>query len=79
MPRSMIIAQWRHEGPLRAVDLWPGWPGLSRGEQDETVELEIRPLAKLFEVSPVAMRIRLEGLGLVVRDGEQAASLFDAP
>ena len=38
-----------------------------RASEDEQLERYCRPLARRFAVSPIAMRIRLEGLGLLVR------------
>jgi hypothetical protein len=46
--------------------------------QNEVVELLIQPLAEQFQVSPQAMRIRLERLGMIVRDAEAAEPLFEA-
>ena len=66
MPRDLLIPAWRQRA--------------GRGRRDDIVELTVRPLAEEFEVSPRAMRIRLERLGLVVRDGnvETTEPLFGA-
>ncbi len=55
MPRDLLIPAWRQRA--------------GRGRRDDVVEPTVRRLAEEFEVSPRAMRIRLERLGLVVRDG----------
>ena len=84
----------RRMGPerLRLSGLRVRWPplattaGLRRGcirldrreEEDDAIELLVKPLADEFQVSPQAMRIRLERLGWVVRDLESAESLFGA-
>jgi hypothetical protein len=47
-----------------------------RGRRDDVVEPTVRRLAEEFEVSPAAMRIRLERLGLVGRDGDAMEPLF---
>jgi len=76
MPRDMVKRGW-HEwrgnmDPMYLADL--------RGERcdhstDEMfLEDAVRPLAVIFQVSPEAMRIRSEGMGLLLRKKE--ASLF---
>jgi hypothetical protein len=39
-----------------------------RSWDDQVLEEFVRPFAKRFSVSPIAMRIRLEKLGLLLRD-----------
>jgi Zn-dependent peptidase ImmA (M78 family) len=84
----------RTMGPerLRLSDAHPEWPRLvaatclwrgairvdPREQQDDVIEFMVRPLAEEFQVSPQAMRIRLERLGWVVRDLETAEPLFGA-
>ena len=64
MPRDLLIPAWRRRA--------------GRGRRDDVVEPTVRRLAEEFEVSPAAMRIRLERLGLVERDGETTEPLFGA-
>ena len=70
MPKAQVITHWQ-----QLIDsgrrLRPG------ARQDELIEVAVRPLAKTFEVSAQAMRIRLEGLGCR-REVEETASLFEA-
>jgi hypothetical protein len=50
-------------------------PGAATNEADDKViEAFVKPLAREFAVSPIAMRIRVESLGLVTR--EFSATLF---
>jgi hypothetical protein len=49
-----------------------------RAQQNELIEIAVRPMAKAFEVSPQAMRIRLERLGHIVRDVDATVPLFGA-
>ena len=70
MPRSEVATCWqRLIGGGRGIR--PGAP------RDDLIELAVRPMAAVFEVSAQAMRIRLEGLGCS-RAGEKTASLFAA-
>ena len=66
MPRDLLVRAWRRRA--------------RRGRRDDVVGPTVRRLAEEFEVSPAAMRIRLERLGLVVRDGnvETTEPLFGA-
>ncbi len=91
---AVRCAWQRTMGPerLRLGDVHPEWPRLVaatrlwRGatrvdppeRQDDVIEFVVRPLAEEFQVSPQAMRIRLERLGWVVRDLESAEPLFGA-
>ena len=64
---------------VAATRLWRGTiRGDPREQQDDVIEFVVRPLAEEFQVSPQAMRIRLERLGWVVRDLETTESLFGA-
>jgi hypothetical protein len=91
---EVIRAWQRLIGPerLKLGNVGSGWAYLSaaaslgrgciradpREQQDEVIELLIQSLAEEFQVSPQAMRIRLERLGMIVRDVEAGASLFEA-
>ncbi len=70
MPKAEVITHWQ-----RLIDssrhIRPG------ARQDELIEVAVRPLAKTFEVSAQAMRIRLEGLGNRA-DANNTLSLFEA-
>lgn len=76
MPREMLKRSW-HEwrGDIEAMCLSDLRANAGNGGTDEMVlENAIRPLATTFQVSPEAMRIRAEGIGLLLRKRE--ASLF---
>jgi hypothetical protein len=91
---EMIKAWQRLIGPehLKLGDFRAGWAyrsasaSLGRGciradareQQDEVIELLIQPLAEEFQVSPQAIRIRLDGLGMIVRETETMEPLFEA-
>lgn len=90
MPRKLVHAAWAkfRGGDDRSVEvrelraahpgtrlIYRGQPATTEEEIDNAVKEEFfRPLAERFEVSREAMRIRLEGLGLIVR--ERPATLF---
>jgi hypothetical protein len=90
MPQPAIAAHWqRLIGPERlkvselrgraGVFLAAALAGPShepRTQHDALIEFFVRPMAEVFEVSPPAMRIRLERLGLIVHDAEPTLSLF---
>ncbi len=44
--------------------------------ENSVLEEFVRPLARRFRVSPIAMRIRLENLGLLLREIPAQARLF---
>ena len=70
MPRSEVATQWQ-----RLID---GRMGIRPGApRNDLIEVAVRPMAEVFEVSAQAMRIRLEGLGCS-REVEETASLFEA-
>ena len=77
MPREMLKRSW-HEWrggmePLYLADL-RAVQG-NDGTDEAVLENAVRPLARTFQVSPEAMRIRVEGMGLVLKKRE--ARLFD--
>lgn len=90
MPRKFVLAAWSdfRGGDDRPVELrelhaaHSGSPLFYRGrmpttddERDNVVKEEFcRPLAESFQVSGEAMKIRLEGLGLIVH--QRPATLF---
>jgi hypothetical protein len=92
MPRSEVVAHWPRligpeplkvgelrgrAGPFLAAALALAGPSHEpRAQQDGLIEHSIRPMVEAFEVSPAAMRIRLERLGLIVHDAEPTLSLF---
>jgi Zn-dependent peptidase ImmA (M78 family) len=85
MPERLVLNAWRAkygENPMTSAQLWPHKGtillreamrrGSLNGGDDETAllfEWAARPLAMTFKVSPQAMRIRLEGIGLLTRTG----------
>ena len=92
MPRPEVAAHWqRLIGPERlevselrgraGVFLAAALAGPShepRTQHDALIEFFIRPMAEAFEVSPQAMRIRLEQLGFIVHDIDTTMSMFEA-
>lgn len=77
MPREMLKRSW-HEwrdgmDPIYLTDLRAEQGG--DGTDEMVMENAVRPLAGKFQVSPEAMRIRAEGMGLLLRKRE--ATLFD--
>ena len=63
MPRKLVMQAWRDE-------FGNDNPRVLR-RSISILEPFLRPLAKQFLVSPVAMRIRLEKLGLLYREARQ--------
>ena len=92
MPRSEVAAHWqRLIGPERLkVSELRGRAGVllaaasarpshePRARHDALIEFFLRPMAEAFEVSPPAMRIRLEQLGFIVHDIDSTMSMFEA-
>jgi hypothetical protein len=90
MPRKLIYAAWSEfrggdDQPVEVRELhaarsgsplfYRGKPATTEEETDNAVKEDFcRPLAERFQVSREAMRIRLEGLNLIVR--ERPATLF---
>jgi hypothetical protein len=77
MPREMMKRAW-HEwrggmAPIYLTDLRT--ENGTAGTDEMVLENAVRPLAVTFQVSPEAMRIRAEGMGLLLRTRE--ATLFD--
>lgn len=84
MPRKLVHAAWSefrggddrpvelrelHSARLGSTLFFRGQPAATEEERDSAVKEDFcRPLAELFEVSREAMRYRLEGLELIVRD-----------
>jgi hypothetical protein len=89
MPRDMVKRAWDKQhgnmDPVYVDDLRARhrqslvleWNGAREDDAEDDLLLEdaSRPLAEVFEVSPDAMRIRLEGLKLLLRKKER--SLFE--
>jgi hypothetical protein len=71
MPRSEVITHWQRLTDGR-IGIRPG------ATRDDLIEIAVRPMAEVFEVSAQAMRIRLEGLGCCRREIDGIASLFEA-
>jgi hypothetical protein len=72
MPREMVKRTW-HEWrgnmqPMCLTDLRA--VSDNNGSDELVLESAVRPLAARFQVSPEAMRIRSEGIGLVLRKNE---------
>jgi Zn-dependent peptidase ImmA (M78 family) len=68
MPRPITIAQIREAIVSKSISTRPS-------ESDDLIlDRFVAPMARDFEVSPIAMRIRLETLGFIVR--EEWPSLF---
>ena len=77
MPREMLKRAW-HEwrdgmDPIYLPDLRA--ENGDDGTDESIMENAVRPLAVRFQVSSEAMRIRSEGMGLLLR--KRKATLFD--
>ena len=72
MPKPLVVAAWQDwRGSLDAVvlaDIPPSVAVAGRDPANVTLDRFCKPLAERFEVSAEAMRIRLEKLGLVMRE-----------
>ena len=80
-PERLKLSELRRRGAelLAAAAVWRGRVSTDpRAQGNDLIELVIHPLADAFEVSPQAMRIRLERIGLIVRDTAETESLFEA-
>jgi len=73
MPRELVKCEWKREfGGLDPLFLQELRANRSDNAPDEVIlDKAARPLATAFEVSATAMRIRLEGLGLLLRKKEK--------
>lgn len=79
MPRPMMLSAWegwRGDGkPVALPDICDQATAKANGcGDDEVMEAFAEPLAQRFQVSAMAMRIRLEELGLLLR--QRASTLF---
>lgn len=78
MPKQLVVEAWQAwHGSLDAVllaDLPPATAVAGRDPANATLDRFCKPLAERFEVSAEAMRIRLEKLGLLMR--ERSNTLF---
>lgn len=76
MPRQMVKRAWQEwragMDPMYLTDLRAEVG--NRGTDEMVLEHAVRPLATMFQVSPEAMRIRAERIGLLLRKRE--ATLF---
>lgn len=86
MPKAMVLAAWcqrfgnlnpqilkvrnRATAPDRSV-----FENMERHKQEQLIREFVRPFAQKFQVSVTAMRIRLEKLGLLLRDVASQQSL----
>lgn len=74
MPREMLRKAWhrwrRNDSPVSLADLGLNASAASEPDQRMAFERFCRPLAVEFAVSAQAMRIRLEALGLFVKEYE---------
>lgn len=71
MPKEMLEAAWhvRFGSPISLAVLRERQPYVLGSDSDDLViERSLKPLARAFAVSPSAMRIRAENIGLVVRE-----------
>jgi hypothetical protein len=78
MPKALIVAAWREWrgslDPVVLADLPAAPVADGRDPASATLDRFSRPLAERFEVSAESMRIRLEKLGLLLR--ERPSTLF---
>jgi hypothetical protein len=74
MPRMMILESWKNIHSLDCISIeelrkmsanGSGYSGAI--SDDAMIEQFCKPLSREFQVSPIAMRIRLETLGVIVR------------
>ena len=72
MPKTLVVAAWQewrgNLDPVILADLPPVAVSDGRDPADATLDRFSKPLAERFEVSAEAMRIRLEKLGLLMRE-----------
>jgi Zn-dependent peptidase ImmA (M78 family) len=72
MPKSLVVAAWTewrgNLDPVILSDLPTVTVADGRDPADATLDRFSKPLAERFEVSAEAMRIRLEKLGLLLRE-----------
>ncbi len=74
MPKAMLKESWQAQGnglrPITLGELRSTSPFNTsvRNSDDAIIEDFVKPLAKEFAMSPIAMRIRLETLGFIVRE-----------
>jgi hypothetical protein len=72
MPKRLLVAAWQEWraglDPVVLDSLPPAPANIQRHADDVRMEQFCRPLAEKFEVSAEAMRIRLEKLGLLLRE-----------
>ncbi len=72
MPKALVVAAWTewrgNLDPVVLADLPPVHVADGRDAANATLDRFSKPLAEKFEVSAEAMRIRLEKLGLLLRE-----------
>jgi hypothetical protein len=72
MPKALVVAAWTewrgNLDPVVLADLPPVHVANCRDAANATLDRFSKPLAEKFEVSAEAMRIRLEKLGLLLRE-----------
>jgi hypothetical protein len=70
MPRDLVRRAWEEwRGELEPIYLPDLRAQVGNGDSDDVVlGNAVRPFANVFQVSPEAMRIRLEGMELVLRE-----------
>jgi len=72
MPKALVVAAWKEWrgslDPVVLADLPPVAVADGRDAANATLDRFSKPLAERFEVSAEAMRIRLEKLGLLMRE-----------
>lgn len=71
MPKMMIVESWQHRHGLECISIEELRRNSSRYgtaiSDNAMIEQFCKPLAREFQVSPIAMRIRLETLGMIIR------------
>jgi Zn-dependent peptidase ImmA (M78 family) len=74
MPRALLCEAWKSNrnslGSITLTELKAAMArkNIAKDTDEAIIEKFVAPLAKDFAVSPIAMRIRLENVGLVVRE-----------
>jgi Zn-dependent peptidase ImmA (M78 family) len=76
-PRILRRNEGINAGEISDPEMRRSFERFERGHFDQAMHEFARPFAKQFQVSPIAMRIRLEKLGLLLRGNSHQRILVD--